>query len=227
MSRRGRHGHHPHSHTAVRPARTAGPVPGRSSAPDTDVNLPARPEASSEAPARAVMVPPPVMAPPTMPPAMAAPPEATAMMGAPVAAFDASRRPPAPPPIRRTAIAAPVSPADGAAEPVDGRGPAPEADRPPEDLRPTCTAAQLRRFIKSRPWVPMHELRRRFGINGSEDDVTPIRVGDARLYIGMPPTEGHLMAELLGSGDVGYELSFDPGAPIVVGVYPMRPVPRS
>ena len=28
------------------------------------------------------------------------------------------------------------------------------------------TAAQLRRFIKSRPYVPLHELRRRFELNG-------------------------------------------------------------
>ena len=45
-------------------------------------------------------------------------------------------------------------------------------------LRPTCTVAQLRRFIKSRPWIPMHELRRRFGIYGGDDDVSPIRVGE-------------------------------------------------
>ena len=36
-----------------------------------------------------------------------------------------------------------------------------------------CTQAQLRRFIKSRPYVPMHELRRRFDINGEADDVLP------------------------------------------------------
>jgi hypothetical protein len=93
--------------------------------------------------------------------------------------------------------------------------------------RPTCTVAQLRRFIKSRPWVPMHELRRRFGIAGVEDDVTPIRVGDTRLYVGLPSAEGRLVAELLAGGDVGYELSLDPDVPVVVGVYPMRPVPRS
>ena len=95
------------------------------------------------------------------------------------------------------------------------------------DARPTCTVAQLRRFIKSRTWVPMHELRRRFGINGVEDDVTPIRVGGERLYVGLPAPEGRLMAELLSGGDVGYELSLDPCTPVVVGVYPMRPVPRS
>jgi hypothetical protein len=92
--------------------------------------------------------------------------------------------------------------------------------------RPTCTVPQLRRFIKSRPWIPMHELRRRFGINGDDDDVSPIRVGGHTLFIGLPPTEGRLMAELLGAGDVGYELSLDPVTPIVVGVYPMRPIPR-
>jgi hypothetical protein len=95
-----------------------------------------------------------------------------------------------------------------------------------ELARPTCTVAQLRRFIKSRPWIPLHELRRRFGISGGDDDVSPMRVGDHQLFIGLPLPESRLVAELLAGGDVGYELSLDPGAPIVVGVYPMRPVPR-
>jgi hypothetical protein len=56
--------------------------------------------------------------------------------------------------------------------------------------------------------------------------VSPIRVGDQTLFIGLPQAESRLVAELLSGGDVGYELSLDPGAPIVVGVYPMRPVPR-
>jgi hypothetical protein len=72
----------------------------------------------------------------------------------------------------------------------------------------------------------MHELRRRFGIVGGDDDVTPVRVNGTTLFIGLPLAEGRLMGELLASGDVGYELSLDPGAPIVVGVYPMRPVAR-
>ena len=95
------------------------------------------------------------------------------------------------------------------------------------DNRPTCTTAQLRRFIKSRPWVPMHELRRRFGVWGGDDDVSPMHVGDRTLFVGLPAAEAAMMAELLSGGDVGYELSLDPVTPIVVGVYPMRPVPRS
>jgi hypothetical protein len=90
-----------------------------------------------------------------------------------------------------------------------------------------CTAPQLRRFIKSRPYVPMHELRRRFGINGQEDDVTPVDLADGRIYVGLPAREGGLLGELLRGGEVGYELSLDPRSPIVVGLYPMRPVPRS
>lgn len=90
-----------------------------------------------------------------------------------------------------------------------------------------CTAPQLRRFIKSRAYVPMHELRRRFAIEGQDDDVTQVdlRAG-SRVYVGLPTREGLLLGELLRAGDVGYELSLDPISPIVVGVFPMRPVPR-
>jgi hypothetical protein len=108
-----------------------------------------------------------------------------------------------------------IPPDAGAATPTDG-----------EALHTTCTQAQLRRFIKSRPWIPMHELRRRFGIYGGDDDVTAVRVGSGTIFVGLPAPEGRMLGELLSSGDVGYELSLDPGAPIVVGVYPMRPVPR-
>ena len=90
-----------------------------------------------------------------------------------------------------------------------------------------CTAPQLRRFIKSRPYVPMHELRRRFAIDGDDDDVSHVDLDGGRVYLGLPHREGGLLGELLRSGEIGYELSLDPRTPIVVGVYPMRPVPRS
>lgn len=89
-----------------------------------------------------------------------------------------------------------------------------------------CTAPQLRRFIKSRAYVPMHELRRRFAINGVEDDVTPVDLADGRIFVGLPRRESELLGELLRGGEVGFELSLDPRTPVVVGVYPMRPVPR-
>lgn len=108
----------------------------------------------------------------------------------------------------------------GAVPSAPGQGPINGAERP------SCTAPQLRRFIKSRPWIPLHELRRRFAINGSEDDVTPVEVDGRTIFVGLPSHEGVLLGELLRGGEIGYELSLDPGAPIVIGVYPMRPVPR-
>jgi hypothetical protein len=57
--------------------------------------------------------------------------------------------------------------------------------------------------------------------------VTPVVLEGLRVFVGLPAREGSLLGELLRGGEIGYELSFDPLAPIVVGVYPMRPVPRS
>ncbi|MFL5778716.1 MAG: hypothetical protein ACJ761_07205 [Chloroflexota bacterium] len=109
--------------------------------------------------------------------------------------------------------------------PASTNGAGPAASEP---IRPIgATAPQLRRFIKSRPYVPMHELRRRFGIDGAEDDVSPVAVSDGSIFVGLPEREAHLLGELLRGGEIGYELSLDPRSPIVVGLYPMRPVPRT
>jgi hypothetical protein len=110
---------------------------------------------------------------------------------------------------------APASPQRSAATTLDDAG-----------IERGATGPQLRRFIKSRAYVPMHELRRRFAINGQDDDVTAVDVERRRVFVGLPEREGRLLGELLRGGDIGYELSMDPITPIVVGVYPMRPVTR-
>jgi hypothetical protein len=89
-----------------------------------------------------------------------------------------------------------------------------------------CTQAQLRRFIKSRPYVPMHELRRRFDINGEADDVHPVDTRDGRVWVGLPARESSFLAELVDRGEVGLELCHDPCVDMVVGVYAMKPVGR-
>ena len=90
------------------------------------------------------------------------------------------------------------------------------------------TAAQLRRFIKSRPYVPMHELRRRFELNGDLDEVSPIDLAErGTIYVGLPARESEFIATLVRDGDIEVELSQDPSAPIVVGVFAMRPVTRN
>ncbi len=89
-----------------------------------------------------------------------------------------------------------------------------------------CTLAQMRRFIKSRPYVPVHELRRRFLIEGIEDEVSPMATGQGTLFVGLPEREASFLGELVKAGEVGCELLLDPTSPAVVGVFPMRPVTR-
>ena len=89
-----------------------------------------------------------------------------------------------------------------------------------------CTQAQLRRFIKSRPYVPMHELRRRFELNGGPDDVSPVRTDEGTLWIGLPPREAGFLGDLVKNGEIGLELCHDPCVRMVVGVFAMRPVAR-
>ena len=95
-----------------------------------------------------------------------------------------------------------------------------------QPLAAGCTQAQLRRFIKSRPYVPMHELRRRFELNGFADEVTCVATPQGSVYVGLPSREARFIAELVRNGDIGLELSHDPPVAIVIGVYAMRPVSR-
>jgi hypothetical protein len=150
-------------------------------------------------------------------PRLEAPPAPAVAPHLPVAA---TATVPTPGPIAEPARQAPPVDAPGSLG-AETNGHAPAAS-----FNSGCTAPQLRRFIKSRAWVPMHELRRRFGINGAEDDVTPVAVDGTTIFVGLPQREGMLLGELLRGGDIGYELSLDPSTPIVIGVYPMRPVPR-
>jgi len=89
-----------------------------------------------------------------------------------------------------------------------------------------CTQAQLRRFIKSRPYVPMHELRRRFELNGQPDDVSPVTVHDGLIWVGLPPREAGFIGELVRQGEIGLEMCHDPVVRIVIGVFAMRPIAR-
>ncbi len=161
---------------------------------------------------------------------------------APVSAMDLGPNDPSPFPTTTGEASFPTAAGPGsnghlpAGQPPAGQPPAgfspspgtrPEVQPPGLDRNTQCTSPQLRRFIKSRPYVPMHELRRRFGIEGADDDVTPVRVGPGWIYVGLPCREGLLLGELLRAGEIGYELSLDPRTPIVIGVYPMRPIPRN
>jgi hypothetical protein len=72
----------------------------------------------------------------------------------------------------------------------------------------------------------LHELRRRFELNGHVDEVYPVEVAGGLVFVGLPPRECDLLGELVRGGEIGLELCRDPAVPIAVGVYPMRPVVR-
>jgi hypothetical protein len=148
-----------------------------------------------------------------------------------VAAFTEPRTPPASEPVVPTPPPIPDDPGidvQGAApaRAPAGREPDLQSVLPAVERHSGCTTAQLRRFIKSRAYIPMHEIRRRFLISTEDDDVAGIDLGSTRIFVGLPEREGQMLGELLRGGEIGYELQLDPVAPVVVGVYPMRPVTR-
>jgi hypothetical protein len=83
------------------------------------------------------------------------------------------------------------------------------------------STSSLRRFITSRPFVTVAELRRRFGLD-DPDAMTRLARNGTVAWIGLPEREGAKLQDLWERSEVGIELSVDVQAPVVVGVYPMR-----
>jgi hypothetical protein len=83
------------------------------------------------------------------------------------------------------------------------------------------STSSLRRFVSSRPYVPVAELRRRFGLD-EPDDMVLIRRNGTSAFIGIPAREAAKLEELWTRDELGVELSVDVHAPVVVGVFPMR-----
>ena len=75
--------------------------------------------------------------------------------------------------------------------------------------------------------MPLHELRRRFELNGQADDVCPVQIPEGSSTSACRRASATCWPSSCGSGDVGLELCRDPLVPIVMGVFPMRPVVRS
>jgi hypothetical protein len=83
------------------------------------------------------------------------------------------------------------------------------------------STSSLRRFVSSRPYVPVGELRRRFGLDEPDAMIRISRNGTS-AFIGVPAREAAKLEELWARDELGVELSVDVHAPVVVGVYPMR-----
>lgn len=83
------------------------------------------------------------------------------------------------------------------------------------------STSSLRRFITSRPYVTVAELRRRFGLD-DPDAMAHIQRNGTSAWIGLPEREASKLQELWHREELGMQLSVEVHAPVVVGIYPMR-----
>jgi hypothetical protein len=83
------------------------------------------------------------------------------------------------------------------------------------------STSSLRRFITSRPFVTVAELRRRFGLD-DPDAMSQVWSNGTSAWIGLPDREAAKLQDLWQRAEVGVELSVEVRASVVVGVYPMR-----
>jgi hypothetical protein len=83
------------------------------------------------------------------------------------------------------------------------------------------STSSLRRFITSRPYVTVAELRRRFALD-DPDAMSCVAHEGRQVYVGLPEREALKIDDLLGRGEIGLELSVEVRAPVAVGVYPLR-----
>ena len=65
--------------------------------------------------------------------------------------------------------------------------------------------------------MPIVDIRRRFGFDG--DEITVIEDDLGKLYVGLPPVAAQALEELRRQGKIGYELSVDVHARVLVGAY--------
>lgn len=65
--------------------------------------------------------------------------------------------------------------------------------------------------------MPIVEIRRRFGIEG--DDVTVLEDEQGKLYVGLPQHAAQALEELRRAGKIGYEVSVDFHARVLIGAY--------
>lgn len=83
------------------------------------------------------------------------------------------------------------------------------------------STSSLRRFITSRPYVPIAEIRRRFGIDDPDCMCSLVRNAET-VFVGLPEREALKLQDLWHRQEIGLEMSVEVHARVVVGIYPMR-----
>lgn len=82
------------------------------------------------------------------------------------------------------------------------------------------STSSLRRYLTSRPYIAVADIRRRFGLD--PEAMSVVARNGTTAYIGLPEREASKLQDLWQRDEVGLELSVEVNAPVVVGVYPMR-----
>jgi hypothetical protein len=82
------------------------------------------------------------------------------------------------------------------------------------------STSSLRRYLTSRPYLAVADIRRRFGLD--PEAMSVVSRNGTRAYIGLPEREATKLQDLWQRDEVGVELSVEVKAPVVVGIYPMR-----
>jgi hypothetical protein len=83
------------------------------------------------------------------------------------------------------------------------------------------STSSLRRFVSSRPYVAIAELRRRFMLD-QPDEMTRLERAGQVAWVGLPGREAAKLQELWQRDEIGIQLSVEVRAPVVVGIFPMR-----
>jgi hypothetical protein len=82
------------------------------------------------------------------------------------------------------------------------------------------STSSLRRYLTSRPYISVADVRRRFGLEA--DAMSHIARNGTSAYVGLPEREALKLQDLWQRDEVGIELSVEVNAPVVIGIYPMR-----
>ena len=83
------------------------------------------------------------------------------------------------------------------------------------------STSSLRRFISSRPYVAIAELRRRFTLD-QPDAMSHLERDGQVVWVGLPEREAAKLQDLWLRDEIGIQLSVEVRAPVVVGIFPMR-----
>jgi hypothetical protein len=82
------------------------------------------------------------------------------------------------------------------------------------------STSSLRRYLTSRPYIAVADIRRRFGLD--PEAMSVVSRNGTTAFVGLPEREATKLQDLWQRDEVGVELSVEVRAPVVVGVYPLR-----